>query len=273
MSEISLKLWSRGLYNKYAGRLKHEINEGDLARSAIVFSPHPDDETLGCGGTIIRKRRAGADIKVVYMTDGRHSHSRFIADRKLKVIRESEARAACRELGLESGNITFLGYEDGRLRKNIGSAIEKVEGILREYEPDDIFIPYCKEPPPDHSITNKIVTDAIRKLGKKVVIYEYPIWFWQHWPWMAGPKRKFFTVPRNILLSIISGIRLVVNFRCSIYIGDIIGVKRAALEEHKSQMTKLTEDPDWPILDEVGGGEFLQCFFQEYEIFYRHSVE
>jgi len=273
MNDLSLKTWSRGLYKKYAERLNREIDKGDLARSAIVFSPHPDDETLGCGGTIIRKKRAGADIKVVYMTDGRHSHSRFIADNKLKVMRESEAIAACHELGLESANITFLDYEDGKLRKNMDSASDRVERILKEYEPDDIFIPYYKEAPADHSVTNRIVINAIRKSGQKVIIYEYPIWFWQHWPWMTGPERRFLTVPRNILLSFISGIRLVMNFRCSVYIGDIIGVKRAALEKHRSQMIKLIGNSDWPILSEVSDGEFLQCFFQEHEIFYRHTIE
>src|SRR3990167_4705680 len=273
MKGLSLKTFSRKLYKKYTSRLRQENNNGDLARSAIVFSPHPDDETLGCGGTIIKKKRAGAEIKVVYMTDGRHSHSRFIAENKLKAIRQSEALAACRELGLESGNITFLDYEDGKLRNNIDSASDQVERILEENEPGDIFIPYYKEAPADHSVTNRIVTNAIRKSGRKVIIYEYPIWFWQHWPWMTGPERRFLTVPRNILLSLISGIRLVMNFRCSVYIGDIIGVKRAALEKHRSQMIKLIGNPDWPILSEVSDGEFLQCFFQEHEIFYRHTVE
>lgn len=273
MKELSLRYRSRNFYKQQASRLRQENNNGDLTRSAIVFSPHPDDETLGCGGTIIKKKRAGANIKVVYMTDGRHSHSRFIAENELKVIRQSEALAACRQLGLESENIIFLDYEDGKLRNNLDSAFDKVERILKEYEPDDIFIPYCKEAPSDHSITNKIVTNAIRKSGQKVVIYEYPIWFWQHWPWMAGPERRFLTAPRNILLSLISGIRLVMSFRYSVYIGDIIGIKRAALEMHRSQMIKLTEDPDWPVLSEVSDGEFLPCFFQEHEIFYRHSVK
>src|SRR5687768_14178340 len=41
-----------------------------LARSAVVFSPHYDDETLGVGGTVIRKRDCGAIVYLVFMTDG-----------------------------------------------------------------------------------------------------------------------------------------------------------------------------------------------------------
>jgi len=57
--------------------MKHvvsELDEKDLGCTATVFSPHPDDETLGCGGTIIKKKRAGAEVKIFYMTDGRKSH-------------------------------------------------------------------------------------------------------------------------------------------------------------------------------------------------------
>jgi LmbE family N-acetylglucosaminyl deacetylase len=44
----------------------------------VVFSPHPDDETLGCGSTIIKKKRLGADVTIVFMTDGSKSHPHFI---------------------------------------------------------------------------------------------------------------------------------------------------------------------------------------------------
>ncbi len=51
-----------------------EIPTRELARSALVFSPHPDDECLGCGGTIIRKKQAGSTVKIVHLTDGSRSH-------------------------------------------------------------------------------------------------------------------------------------------------------------------------------------------------------
>jgi len=40
------------------------------ARSALVLAPHPDDETLGCGATILRKRAAGTPVHVLIVTDG-----------------------------------------------------------------------------------------------------------------------------------------------------------------------------------------------------------
>ncbi len=41
---------------------------------AMVFSPHQDDETLGCGGMIARKREQGIPVVVTFLTDGRGSH-------------------------------------------------------------------------------------------------------------------------------------------------------------------------------------------------------
>jgi hypothetical protein len=53
------------LYSRAMLRNTRELGENDLGRSSIIFSPHQDDETLGCGGTIIRKKRVGADVKIV----------------------------------------------------------------------------------------------------------------------------------------------------------------------------------------------------------------
>ncbi|MEZ6086390.1 MAG: PIG-L family deacetylase [Phycisphaerae bacterium] len=47
----------------------------DYSKRAIVFSPHQDDEVLGCGGTIIKKIEQGADVHIVFMTNGRRSHA------------------------------------------------------------------------------------------------------------------------------------------------------------------------------------------------------
>jgi hypothetical protein len=48
----------------------HPVLATELGRRAVVFSPHPDDESLGCGGTILRKKQAGATVKLVHVSDG-----------------------------------------------------------------------------------------------------------------------------------------------------------------------------------------------------------
>jgi len=271
MGKSFLKAWSRQSYRRVMNYSMSELDANDLGRSAIVFAPHQDDETLGCGGTIIKKKRAGADVSIAFMTDGSRSHSRFIAENELKSIRANEAIAAGRVLGVEENKILFLEFKDGELSKNQDAAVLKVAEILQRQQPDEIFIPYFKETPPDHFATNRIVVFALQTCRRKVIIYEYPIWFWQHWPWASAPisrRREMLTVLKN---SVVSGLSLLRDFGCYVYIRDVLELKSAALNQYQSQMTRLIPDPCWATLGDVSNGEWLACFFQEYEIFWRYS--
>jgi hypothetical protein len=62
------------------------------------------------------------------------------------------------------------------------------------------------------------------------------------------------------------------KFRWSVCIRDVLEVKRLALEQHKTQMTRLLSNVHWPVLNDVSNGEFLQCFFQDVEVFHRHQL-
>jgi LmbE family N-acetylglucosaminyl deacetylase len=250
-------------------RLMSECEGSDLARSAIVFSPHPDDETLGCGGTIIRKKKAGADVKIVFMTDGSRSHKGLISENELKSIRTSEALAAAQMLGVEPHDVFFLEFKDGELDKNQDAATNKVTQIILRYPPNQIFLPYHKEAPQDHSITNQLVVSALKMCRLNATIYEYPIWFWYHWPWVSLPigfHRETLSLLKHSLATGF-GLSLLCDYRCSVYIGDVLNLKRAALNQHRSQMEKLIPDKNWQTLDSIANGEWLECFFQEYEFF------
>lgn len=266
-----LKIKSRQFNQWVVSEIMSELDENDLERSAVVFSPHPDDETLGCGGTIIKKKKAGADVNIVFMTDGRRSHRQLISENELKAIRASEALAASRMLGVEENNVVLLEFKDGQLSEGQDSAIQQVTELLLHQQPDEIFIPYNKEAVPDHLATNCIVLSAVELCGRKAIVYEYPIWFWQHWPWASVPmrRREILTVLKTGFVSTLSLLR---DFRCRVYIGDVLELKRAALDQYRSQMTRLVADPRWRTLGDVSNGEFLEPFFQDHEIFRRYSL-
>ncbi|MDJ0617239.1 MAG: PIG-L deacetylase family protein [Calothrix sp. MO_192.B10] len=257
----------------------NEYNKNELSQSAIVFSPHFDDETLGCGGIMIKKKRAGADIKLVFMTDGSKSHSHLIPENELKTIRANEGIAAAQSMGIDAGDVFLLGFEETKLKEHHDSAVAKVRQIIQEQQPKEIFIPYHQEPllwSEDHLCTTKIVKSALQSYGKNVVIYEYPIWFWLHWPWVdlinKNSSLTRIIVKHTLMYGL--GSRLLRDFQCSMYIGDVLEQKHATLAEHKSQMTSLIPDSKWSTLNDVSNGKFLQCFFQEREVFrrYHHSV-
>ena len=242
-----------------------------MKSTVFVFSPHQDDETLGCGGTIIKRKRAGAQVKIVYMTDGRKSHSHLISEEKLKLIRSNEALKACQKLGLEENDVVFLEYRDGELAENQNSAFRKVGRILKFHKPTEIFIPHRKEPTKDHSATNRIVMSALQEHKRKPTVYEYPVWLWYrptlNFSSISEAKETLFWLKSSITSRKI----LLRDCRYSVYIGDVLQLKHAALDQYRSQMTRLIPDPRWTTLGDISNGEFLKCFFQQYEIFHRFT--
>jgi LmbE family N-acetylglucosaminyl deacetylase len=89
----------------------------------VVVAPHPDDEVLGAGGLIQQACAAGAEVHVIYLTNGDHNQVAFKLY-KLKLhltpiqylsfgrLREREAAAATAILGLAPEQLTFLGFPD-----------------------------------------------------------------------------------------------------------------------------------------------------------------
>ncbi len=266
MKSSGLKSPIRHLYQTLIHQTRVEYSSNDLKQSAIIFAPHQDDETLGCGGTIIRKKQAGAEIKVVFMTDGCKSHAHLVSEEKLKSVRAHEALAAARKLGLSETDVMFLEVKDGTLANNQEVAIQKVTQILLKYLPEEIFVPYYRDGVSDHNATTYVVLSALGRCGFNSTVYEYPIWFFNHWPWtpFEGNAKKFVSsLNQNLNYSW----RFLQEFKCSVYIGDVLEQKRAALEQHKSQMLQLMPNPKWHTLGEVAQGNFLKCFFQNYELF------
>ena len=243
------------------------ISAEDLAASAIVFSPHADDETLGCGGTMIRKREAGADVKIVLMTDGSFSHYRFIPRDKLIELRQQEAIAAAQILGIASKDVRFLKFSDGELQQESSSAIARVQELLQQERPQQVFIPYIRETHPDHWATNQIVLAALDNYPQKIAVYEYPVWYWHHFPWTRTGKRDSRLGYLKASIKAKGGWQLLQEFNYRVAIESVKSQKQLALAQHQTQMKRLVDDPNWGLLKDVSDGEWLDCFFQNQEIF------
>ena len=265
-------LWRNALACLMRCSAKADANRR-LSDNAIVFAPHPDDETLGCGGTIIKKKRAGAEIKIVFMTDGTRSHRHLISAKELKAKRRSEGLGATQKLGLGSNDAIFFEFEDGTLLTRHKRATERATEVMQSFRPKEIYIPYLGDSVPDHVATNRIVLTASKGIDEALMVNEYPIWFWQHWPWTGMSITGRREIPRASWRSLTSSLRLVTDFRHQVYIGDVLDQKRSALEAHASQTTRLIPDPRWLTLGDVSNGEFLACFFQDFEVFRRYRLK
>ncbi|MCP3137430.1 PIG-L deacetylase family protein [Pyxidicoccus xibeiensis] len=254
-------------------RLARSFDDDELRRSAMVFAPHPDDETLGCGGAILQKRRAGAVVRIAFLTDGSSSHLQLASRDELRAIRAREALRAAKVLGVEEEDVFMLGFPDAALGSHREAAVARVGELLRRHRPEQLFVPYARGEHQDHVSTNHIVHEAVARAGLPVTVLEYAVWAWRHWPMVGFGRTRL--QQRSVLAGTVStrlGLRMVREFRTKVPIQDVVGQKRAALALHASQMERRNAEPRWRTLQDVDGGDFLPCFFEDYELYRRIDV-
>lgn len=243
-----------------------------LFRSTIVFAPHPDDETLGCGGTIGRLTAAGVPVRVVVMTDGRGSHARLMPGDELAALRRSEVLAATSALGLGGDDVDLLDVEEPRFRDSLERVGERVAAILRAHRPEQLLIPYRHDPHVDHRATSEVVLRVVGDLDDPPTIWEYPIWLWDHWPW----TRAWQPTARGRLWWALHGparaYHLSRHFRHRLDVRAFLELKRNALRQHVSQTTRLRPSARWMTLGDVAQGRWLARFFTGDEFFARHPL-
>jgi N-acetylglucosamine malate deacetylase 1 len=148
----------------------------------VVLAPHMDDETLGCGGTIARHVKAGAQVTVIFLTDGRYGSGSYAGmteperNRKLEEItgvRKQEARCAGEILGVRS--LIFLDAEDTRL-----SADRHVPKLLRDIlgreQPHCVYLPYFLDQHRDHRAANSVLLAAVAGTRLEFECRGYEVW-------------------------------------------------------------------------------------------------
>ena|ERR1700722_5185768 len=227
---------------------------GDLDRiapfgTALITAPHPDDESLGCGGFIAESCARGRPPVVVVMTDGTASHSSsptYPAPR-LRALRERETTDALAVLGLGPERLYFMGLRDsampfaGALAE---SAIAELRRLIQQYQCNTILAPWIHDPHCDHEATQMMVREAVR--GTRVSLYSYPVW-----GWLLPPEQL-------LQEGSVEGWRL--------RIGAHMKRKKQAIASHRSQYSDLIDD------DPRGfrlPPELLATFERPYEAFIR----
>lgn len=259
---------ARRLLDRGSRARSQPMSADSLAADAVVIAPHPDDETLGCGGTVLRKRALGARVAIIVMTDGAASHSDRMSARELADQRESEAREAASVLGIEASAVHFLRLPDTQLVGHEAATLPRVIELLEHYRPVQVYAPYHRDGLADHVATARIAHSAARATGA-VELLGFPVWFWNHWPWLR-PVAGMVDPPRERLRKSLSGARaLLGEFRVHVDITAQMPTKAEALARHRSQMERRDGDPDWVTLADVAQGDFLARLLRDREIFAR----
>ncbi|BCL38608.1 PIG-L deacetylase family protein [Nostoc sp. MS1] len=153
-------------------------------KSIMVFSPHQDDETFGCGGMIAHKRERNIPVAVVFITDGKGSSVDEDVQNQIIQTRQQEAIAALKILGVEVSNIHFLAKPDGNLPElndeEHQQTIHEITELVNHYQPGEIYVPHKKDCHRDHEATYTLVKTAIQQAKINVDIFQYPVWlFWR----------------------------------------------------------------------------------------------
>ncbi len=195
----------------------------------LVVAPHPDDETLGCGGAIALLRRFVLPVSVLFISDGTKSHptSQKYPPLRLRDLREREASEALTLLGADAAAATFLRLPDGAVPARLDPGFTQAAALCRAFlagdQPQTILLPWRRDPHPDHRATSQLMQAALSTLAAQPRLLEYPVWAWER----AAPG----DIPQP---------REARAFRLEMQ--DAAAAKQAAVAAHESQVTHLIDD-------------------------------
>ncbi|WP_336492370.1 PIG-L deacetylase family protein [Methylobacterium nigriterrae] len=216
-------------------------------RGLVVVAPHPDDESLGCGGLIAGACRQGLPVRLVVVSDGTGSHpnSRAYPPDALRALREDETRAAAASLGLAAGHIRFLRLPD-RAVPATGPAAEDAARAVAEAARDcgagTLFVTWEHDPHGDHRASAAIVALARARLPG-IRVRAYPVW-----AWALPPGAEVGPAPSGMRLDVAAD----------------LPAKARAVAAHRSQTTALIDDdPEGFRLEPA----MLARFARPFEIF------
>ena len=166
----------------------------------LVVAPHQDDETIGCGGLIARKRDGGAPVTVVFLTDGSRCFGDAYPDvAGLTARRRGEALRALEVLGVPAADVHFLDLPDGGLSRLSEAARRDVRrrlaDLMEACGAREVCAPHFHDRHADHEAAHEIVRDAIIAAASRAaapsppVLLQYLIWhFWES-P-LLGPTNR-----------------------------------------------------------------------------------
>ena len=219
---------------------------------ALVVAPHPDDESLGCGGLLALLAGAGLSPEVAFVTDGAQSHpnSPSYPPARLQAVREAEALDALHHLGLPAAAAHFLRHPDSGLpirgTAAFADAVQETAALLRRLRPDTVLVAWRRDPHCDHEGAWHLFRAAVALLDaeEKPRWLEYPVWAWAHASTDRAPRASDGQAWR-------------------LDVAGVLDRKRAAIDAHRSQLGLITDDPGGFTLP----ADFLPLFLRPWELF------
>ncbi len=139
--------------------------------NVLIIAPHPDDETLGCGGTLMKYKEQGYKIYWLlcsrFYRFGKTKESIRAKDEELSTVERLYGFEKRFELGYEAATLTY---------SDLGGLIGKISKIVNETKPEIILLPNRSDVHSDHQLIFKAGYSCTKNFNfpfiKKVLMYE-----------------------------------------------------------------------------------------------------
>lgn len=209
--------------------------EGEALRAlgtTLVVAPHPDDESLACGGLMARLGDEGIAVAALLITDGTLSHpgSRRYDARARAALRDAEWDQALSILGVASERRSRLGLVDGDVPlpgdPRFEATMWRCAAAIDRFGPKTVVAPWRRDAHPDHRATYVLIRAALARRRSPLRLLEYAVWATER----GAPE----DLPRAGEMRILR-----------LDIGSGADRKRRAIAAHRSQLGEvITDDPN-----------------------------
>lgn len=213
--------------------VKRMKNKKENTKNIMVFAPHPDDDLIGCGGSIAKHVKSNNSVSIVYMTSGDAGSLKYNKG-ELSEIREKEAENAAKMIGVDKNSLFFLKNPDGYLEYNRNNLVTLIN-LIRDKKPNIVYVPHEKDAHKDHMKTNELVLESLNRASG---------------PWFQECKGQPWSVGTILAYEVWTPLQ---EFQYSEDITDFIELKIKALGEHKSQIEGIKYDEAIKGLNMYGG--------------------
>lgn len=144
----------------------------------LVIAAHPDDEVLGCGGTIARYAAEGAAVSILILANGLSSRADYdpVRDAPLMKLHHERAERAGRLLGARE--VVLAGFPDQKMETvPLLDVTQRIEREIARVEPEIVFTHHGGDLNLDHVITFRATMTATRPMAGRPVkrLYSYEV--------------------------------------------------------------------------------------------------
>jgi LmbE family N-acetylglucosaminyl deacetylase len=189
-----------------------------MSKVVLVVAAHPDDEALGCAGTIAKHISSGDSVHIMFMTNGVGARD-IASDSDIK-NRQAATNNVANILGITS--IQNCDFPDNKMDTiPLLRVVKSVESVINKIQPDIVYTHHIGDLNIDHQLTHKAVVTSCRPTPNFCVqeIYTFEVLSSTEW----NTPGYFPFVPNRY-----------------VDISDFIDVKRKILEEYIHEMNQST---------------------------------